>query len=445
MRRSVVPPRWLALWAGLLLWLSATAAQAASVLDHQRYSLDNGLDVVLHVDRRLPLVAVSLAYQVGAMHDGERAGLAHVVEHLMFRGTRKTPDGEFNYRLVEAGAQRTNAITHYDQTVYHTVVPADRLDLALWLESDRMAYLGDALNDETFGQEISTTIDEWENRIRSERNAESFMAMWEVLFPPGHPFHRARPAAIQRLQTEYAKDYVARYHGPANATLVLAGDLPPNIEERIEHYFGHRSGGTRPTRPSVAAAELPKEHRITRTSRLSTVPLVLVGWPTPGLYEDGDAAADVLAFTLNAGRLAALIEAQSPGVVLEVEARQFSRSGQSMFFISAYGAAGQPPEPVLLALDIALAQLRQHPLSKGDVRRARKRLGTDIVRGLQTLDQRAAQIQSYISAGKAPDWIDEDLARYSAVDEVAVEAFVRDHLRVDRRVVVLASPAGGSQ
>ncbi|MEM7156390.1 MAG: pitrilysin family protein [Myxococcota bacterium] len=445
MSRGRARGHWLALWAGLVLWLGATAAQAASVLDHERYSMDNGLDVVLHVDRRLPLVAVSLAYHVGAMHDGSRPGLAHVVEHLMFRGTRKVPDGEFNYRLVEAGAQHTNAITHYDQTVYHTVIPADRLDEVLWLESDRMAHLGAALTDETFGSEIETTIDEWENRIRSERNAESFMTMWEVLFPEGHPFQHARPDVIARLNTDDGRGFVRRHYGPANATLVLAGDLPDDVGERLERYFGPRSGGTRPSRPSLEAAAVTRDLRIARAATLSTVPLVLVGWPSPGLYDEGDAAADVLAFTLNAGRLARLIEAQSPGVVLEVEARQLSRSDQSVFFFAAYGAAHQPPEPVLEALDAALAELRQHPLNADDVRRARRRLGIDTLRGLQRLDQRAAQIQSYISAGKAPDWIDEDLARYAAVDEVAVAAFVREHLPPDRRVAVLTSPVEGGR
>lgn len=420
----------------------ATAAEAG-LLSHERYQLDNGLDVVLHVDRRLPLVAVDLTYHVGTMHDGEHPGLAHLVEHVMFRGTRHMADGELERRLFEAGARGTNAETSEDQTSYHTVVPAGQLPLALWLESDRMAHLGSAITDEHVRQEVQTTIDEWEDRVQSERDGVTAAALWDALFPEGHPYHMARPATIAWLRPSHARGFVERYVGPANATLVLAGDLPADVRAQVERYFGHRRGGTRPTTPPGIGRTLTREERISRKSELAAIPMVLVAWATPGLYEPGDAEADVLAATLEAGRLEAMVEQEAPGIFIGTYARQVSHMGQSAFVIAAQGVSSAGPLRMLEAIDAVLGRLRTQSLSPADVRRARRHYTIQTLRGLQRLEHKAGRMQLYVSAGRSPDWLDEDLARYEAVDAAAVGAFVREHLPADRRVVVLAYPAEG--
>ncbi|MCA9704923.1 MAG: insulinase family protein [Myxococcales bacterium] len=437
---------WLSLVV-LLGWLAglAPASADAGVLDHERYPLDNGLDVVLHVDRRLPLVAVNLTYHVGTMHDGEHPGLAHLVEHLMFRGTRHMDDGELFSRLFEAGGRGTNASTRHDLTTYHTVVPAAQLPLALWLESDRMAHVLPVITDQKVQQEIETTIDEWEDRVQSERDGPTAEAMWGALFPPGHPFHPVRPEAIAQLQPQHARDFVRRHVGPANATLVLAGDLPSDVRDQVQRYFGRRQGGAAPATPPGLVRTLTEEERVVTQSALAKIPMVLVAWVTPGLYAPGDAEADVLAATLEADRLASMVEAEAPEQWLSIHARQFSRLEQSVFVISAQGVASASPLRMLAAIDAVLERLRTQSLQPADVRRARRRFTIDTLRGLQRLEGRAARMQLYVGAGKDPDWLDADLARYDAVDERAVGAFVRDHLPLDRRVVVLSYPAKESR
>lgn len=423
--------------------LVAVRAAAGEILANERYALDNGLDVVLHVDRRLPLVAVDLTYHVGWMHDGEQLGLAHLVEHLMFRGTRDLPDGGPFSLLQDAEALGTNARTSHDRTSYHTVVPADQLPVALWLESHRMVHLRPAITDRTVLEEIQTTIDEWELKVVSETDGDTGLALRDALFPPGHPYHFLRPDDIRRLRPEHVHAFVERHHGPANATLVLAGDLPDDVRAQVLRYFGHRSGGERPATPVLAVAARTREQRIVQPSALSKMSVVVMAWPTPALYEPGDAEADVLATVLGAGRLEALLEARAPGVFLDVDAFQQSRVGQSVFFIAARGTSSGLPLQMQAALDAVLDELRASPLSPADVRRARRRLVTAQLRGIQRLDQRADRMQLYVAAGKPPDWLEEDLARYDAVDEIKVAAFLRTHLAPARRVLVLAHPARG--
>jgi predicted Zn-dependent peptidase len=177
--------------------LVAARASAGEILAYERHTLDNGLDVVLHVDRRLPLVAVDLSYHVGWMHDGEHRGLAHLVEHLMFRGTRDLPDGGPESLLHAADALGTNASTAHDRTSYHTVVPADQLPVALWLESHRMAHLVPALTERKVRQEQQTTLDEW---IGVVGDPTALAAVYELL--PGEGVLERRPEDLVGLEPE---------------------------------------------------------------------------------------------------------------------------------------------------------------------------------------------------------------------------------------------------
>jgi zinc protease len=400
---------------------------------------------VLHVDRRLPLVAVDLSYHVGQMHDGKHPGLAHLVEHLMFRGTRDLADGELHRRLLSAGARETNATTHLERTSYHTIVPADQLPLALWLESNRMGHLSAAIDDAKVDQERRTTIDEWQYRIESERDGTAAITIWDALFPPGHPYRHARPVSIRRLRTHHVRAFVQDRLGPANATLVLAGDLPADVRVLVERTFGRRDGGVRPQAREVRLPPQRRERRLERTSSIAATSLVLIAWPTAGLYDPGDAEADVFSDVLAAGRLDAMLDQIAPSMFAATHVSQQSHIGQSSLLISAHGVASVDTSTMLIALDMVLELLRTDPITAREIARARKRISIRSLRGLQRLDQRARKMQTYVASGKPPDWIDEDLARYAAVDESAIARFIRDELARERRVVVLAEPAEGHE
>lgn len=433
-----MPKRGLWLLVALLLWLVPTSGSASELLDHERYSLDNGLDVVLVEDQRLPLVAMDLSYHVGSAHDGAHAGLAHLTEHLMFRGTRDIDDGQLEALLQEAGG-RYNAHTHAYRTSYHCVMPTNQVSLALWLESNRMAHFLPALTNAKVREEKKTTSDEWRTKVDARAFGRSQATLWETLFPGGHPFQPAKPERIEALERQQVEAFVRRYHGPENASLVLVGDLPEDIREQVERDFGHRSGGEKAAPPKVSVSTPTKERRIVRRSELMANPVVMMAWTSPGLFERGDAEADVLARILSM-ELQQRAEEIAPGQFLDFEAHQSSELGLSVFTIAAEGVSSTAPQKMLDVMDELLVECLGE-VTKARVEESKRAWRLRVVRGLQSLEARAEKMQLYIGAGKSPDWLDEDLARYEAVSVSSIATLVEGHLDPDQRVVLLAYPA----
>ncbi|MCA9687096.1 MAG: insulinase family protein, partial [Myxococcales bacterium] len=243
--------------------LLSTPAAAESVLANERYSLKNGLDVVLHVDRDLPMVAVNLSYHVGSGHEGQRRGLAHLTEHLMFRGTLDIDDGDYRFLMQDAGA-RVNASTFYHRTSYYSVLPSNQLALALWLEANRMRRLLPVLDGKKVEEEKQTTTDEWRERISSQRYGESYGELAALMYPGDHPWALATPQQIETLDLDAVIAFVERYHGPENATLVLAGDLPENVHELVRRSFRRCKGGQRPPVPQLSVPAVTAERSYAR-------------------------------------------------------------------------------------------------------------------------------------------------------------------------------------
>lgn len=423
----------------------APAAAASEYLSHERETFDNGLDLVLHVDRKLPLVAINLSYHVGSMHDGAHTGLAHLVEHLMFRGTLQLLDGGLPSTYQDAGAT-FNATTTPERTSYHALLPAANLPTALWLEANRMSYMLPALTSTKVREEMATTMTEWRSKTEGSPGGRSRVALWDALFPLGHPLYDERPETIQTLSQQDVEAFVNAYYGPANATLVLAGDLPDDVRSWVHYYFDQRSGGAAPTVPTVtrpASAQISEqtgEQRIVRRSELATYPLVAMAWLTPPVFAPGDAEADIFATMLNK-KLLDTVEASHPGLIRGVSARQFSLPLESAFMITVEGPPESGPQQMLEAVEAAVDSLRQTALDATEVERASKRLALGSLRSLQGLNARAERMQLYIGAGKPPDWLDEDLARYESLTPAAVTSFVDTYLVDERRTIVLAYPA----
>lgn len=397
------------------------------------YRLDNGLEVVLLVDRRLPLVAVDLSYHVGSMHDGPRRGLAHLAEHLMFRGTTDIPDGQFRARLADAGAVGVNARTRAVDTSYHMLVSPEQLPVVMWLESDRMANLAGAVDAVVVGEERQTTIDEWEQRIESEQFGAIELAANDAMFPEGHPHHRARPAAIARLSLADVRAFSTRYYGPANATLVLVGDLPEDVHAQIQRYFGFREGGEHPPPPNFEIEALTTGNCDVRHPSAGTASVVWMAWPSPGRFEAGDAEADILADILQTERIG-MLDASFQDSPPALAAMQRSQVEQSIFILAARFDTA-PMQQVIETLDRTMQDLRTNPPKPEEIERARLRLHTRGVMREATFEGRAALVQSYLAHGKPPDWLDQDLARYDSVDASSLAFFQARTLTKARRTL----------
>lgn len=257
------------------------------------FTLDNGLRVILHEDHKAPIVAVSVWYHVGSKNEQPgQTGFAHLFEHLMFNGTENYDD-EYFKPLQEVGATSMNGTTDFDRTNYFQTVPTTALDLALWLESDRMGHLLGAVDQAKLDEQRGVV----QNEKRQSENrpyGSAIQHIVENVFPPGHPYSWMPIGSMEDLNAaslEDVREWFQTYYGPNNATLVLAGDIDPaSAREKVQRYFGDIPPGPPLTRRQTWIPSYQHERRMVLEDRVPQA-RIYKAWPIP---EWGAAASDWL-------------------------------------------------------------------------------------------------------------------------------------------------------
>ncbi len=261
-----------------------------------RRTLPCGLDVVIHVDREVPQTAVSVWYRVGSSDERpDRTGFAHLFEHL-FKSPPERLGGHHYEVLKRAGATDANASTSADRTAYHEVVPTHQLALALWLESDRMGYFADAFRVERLVTQQSVVRAERRQRYENVPYGADRFAVALALYPESHPLRHLTIGRHDDIQAATFDDVVAFYrtwYVPANATLVIAGDVPDDIDAIVDRYFGSFPRSTRPVR-AAAASPRPAATRVRVEDRFAALGRIHRAWLGPAAYGDDEVELDVL-------------------------------------------------------------------------------------------------------------------------------------------------------
>src|SRR5919204_3634668 len=284
---------------------STSASQPLPQIKYEKYKLKNGLDVILSQDHRLPMVAVNLWYHVGPANERPgRTGFAHLFEHMMFQGSEHVGE-KAHFRYLEgAGATDINGTTDFDRTNYFETVPSNQLELALWLESDRMGWLPDMLT----ARNLANQRDVVRNERRQGESAPYDIVeegLFHQLFPKNHPYYGVvigSHADIEAAELLEVREFFKQYYSPGNASLAIAGDFDPKtIKALVEKYFGAIPAG--PPVPPISATTPPiaSERRATITDRVE-LPRVYVAWLTSPIFKPGDADAGVLARILGGGK-----------------------------------------------------------------------------------------------------------------------------------------------
>ncbi len=417
-------------------------------LAYERYRLDNGLEVILHEDHALPLVAVSVWYHAGPLHEAPgRSGFAHLFEHLMFQGSAHVSDDQ-HFRLLEAaGASMVNGSTDFDRTNYIETLPANQLALALWLESDRMGFLTDALTQVKLDNQRDVVMNERRQSVENTPYGRSDEKVMQLLYPPEHPYYGnviGSMADLQAATLDDVRNFFAANYAPANATLVLAGDFAfTQARALIAHYFGTLPARTPPTPRPLSTAPLTEERRETVVEPVS-LPRITLAWHSPAAFQPGDAEADLLAYVLGHGRASRLHKrlVYELEVAQHVGAQQQSQTLGSVFRIEVLGRPGVDVTRLERETQTVLAELQSTPPTDVELSRARNQLLTQMLTAVQHLgdfDGRAEMLNRYNQYLAEPDWLSQDLARYQAVTPDALTDFARTTL-TPRRVVVITEP-----
>ncbi len=429
----------------------AGAAAPADIPDlpFEKFTLPNGLEVILSEDHRLPMVAVNLWYHVGpANEEPGRTGFAHLFEHMMFQGSKHVP-GDSHFRLLEeAGASDINGTTDFDRTNYFETLPSDQLELALWLESDRMGYLLDVLDEANLANQQDVVRNERRQSVENRPYGLVEEALFHQLFPKGHPYYAAvigSHADIQAARLEDVKTFFKTYYAPNNASLAVVGDFGPAVARRlVEKYFGSLRRGPAVPKVAVKTPPITAERRAVIPDRVE-LPKVYFGWLTPPIFAPGDAEADLAAEILGGGKSSRLYKklVYERQIAQDVSAQQYSLALGSVFTIEATAKPGHTAEELERAIDVELEGFRRGGPTAAELERARTTIETRIISGLERLGGFggvADRLNLYNHYLGTPGYLRRDLQRYRDATPQAVRDFAARQLVKQARVVIYGVP-----
>ncbi len=438
------------LWM-LMTIASLTAAQAEPIhVPYTSFYLPNGLHVILHEEHTVPMVSVNIWYHVGSSREKPgRTGFAHLFEHIMFEGSAHVPEGKFDEWLEAAGA-KNNGSTSTDRTNYWMDLPSNALDLALFLESDRMGYLLQSLTPESVEGQRQVVMNERRQNYENEPYGLASILIAENLYPPDHPYHWPTIGSKEDLQAATFDDVVEffqSYYGPQNAGLAIAGDIDlEQTRQAVEKWFGEIPAG--PAVPPLAppAVYLTAEKRLVMQDKVQ-LPRLYMTWSTPAAFHPGDAECDILANLLAGSKNSRLYKrlVYEQQLAQDVAAYQFSSRLASEFLIVATARQGHSLTELEKIIQEEVDRIRTQEADSREVQRTVNQVEAQFLENLENVggfSGKADLLNRYFYLTGIPDYFNEDLQRYRSIDTSDVRAVANRYLRDDGRVVLSVVPLG---
>ncbi len=427
------------------------SAPKAINVPYNMFTLKNGLTVILHEDHSVPVASVNVWYKVGSADEKPgRTGFAHLFEHLMFEGSGHVKEGDFD-NFLEAAGGSNNASTSNDVTDYYIDVPSNAIDLALFLESDRLAYLLDVVTPAMVDGQRDVVKNE---RRQSYENAPYGMAevrIPEILYPKNHPYHWPVVGYMEDLtaaSAEDVKDFFRRFYTPSNAVVAIAGDFnSAELRKRIEYWFADVKPGPSAPPIEVPPVEITKVIKESMTDQVQ-LPRLYLTWLTPREMSPGDAELDVVANVLAGGKTSRLYKrlVYDMQVAQNVSAAQDSNQLGSQFRITVTPKpSADAPELALdklkTIIDEELQKLKDTPPTDREMQRVMNGLESTFYSQMERVNGQARQLNSYFAKTGNPDYFNEDLARYRALSANDISAAARRWLPADKRLEFSVLPA----
>lgn len=426
------------------LWLAAPATPNLPV---EKFVLDNGLEVLVHEDHRLPIVAVNVTYHVGALNEpADRTGFAHFFEHLMFQGSKHVGDEQHMKLLSDAGGSAVNGFTTNDYTVYLETVPTHELELALWLESDRMGFLLDTLSSEKLETQREVVKNERRQRFDNAPYGMMRDAMNKSLFPATHPYFGSVIGSMAHLDAaslDDVKRFFATYYAPSNATLCLAGDVTTAQAKTLANkWFGSFAKKPKPAAASVQAPTKPALQRMVLAEQKGKLGKVQWLWLSPAVNQPGEAELDFVASLLGDGESSRLYRSLvlEQKVASAVSLGNQSQAAGSMFILSATAAPGKTTVELEAALEKAFTEALATPFTDEELNRTKARYETQTLHALTNVGDRARTLQVYNHYEGNPNGLQKDLERHQKLTPAALQTAAKQYLTADRRATVVAIP-----
>ena len=439
--------RW-SLAAGLLLAASAAAgAQDVPRIAFEKYTLPNGLEVILHEDRSVPLVVVHTYYKVGSADEKPgRTGFAHLFEHIMFMGSENVAVGAFDQMLEAAGATN-NGSTNTDRTDYYEQMPSNALPLALWLDADRMGYLLPTMDQAKLDVQRDVVKNERRQRVDNVPYGRAFETIGKALYPPSHPYSWSVIGSMEDLSAatlEDVKEFFRTYYAPNNATMVISGSFDADSAKAwVSRYFGDiPRGPAMPARPAPAPVTLAADTFLVLEDRVQ-LPRLYEAWHSVPLFSPDDAALDVLAYVLAGDKNARLYKRLVYDMQVAQDVSAFQNSGKlaGSFWVIITPKPEQAPARMAELLQEEIDAVIARGVTAEEMARAKNSIRANFLDRLASVLGKADQLNLYNYFAGTPDYVRQDAARYEAVTAADVQRVANTYLRRNR-VVLTVVPEG---
>ncbi len=397
-------------------------------INYEKFTLDNGLEVVLYPDKSLPLAAVNLWYKVGSANEQKgKTGFAHLFEHMMFQGSQNVAK-EMHFKYIQEAGGTLNASTSIDRTNYFEILPSNYLELSLWLEADRMGFLLPAMTEEKLQNQKDVVMNERRERCDNQPYGLAWEKIFSNLFPNDHPYHWPTIGwmeDIEKYELNDISNFFKTYYAPNNASLVIGGDFDlSKVKILVEKYFGNIPGNIKLTNLESPELIFDTVKKITHKDNVQ-LPRLYLTWPSDKLFGESDAVLDILSDILSGSKNSRLQKSliYDDHIAQDVSSFQFSARINGLFVIVATAKPGIELHTIREEIFSQIKILIEKGIQKNELQRAKNGIRSSFIYSLQNLGTMVDQINNYSCDLGEPNSFVFDLERYNKVSaEQVLEA-----------------------
>jgi zinc protease len=424
----------------------STAGLAQPVVQFERYTLDNGLTVILHEDHSAPVAVAVVVYHVGSKNEKPgRTGFAHLFEHMMFQGSQHVGDDQ-HFKLLQEVGGNVNGSTNTDRTNYFEVVPSNSLELALYLESDRMGFLLPAMTQEKLDNQRDVVKNERRQNVDNQPYGTSFEKIAKALYPEGHPYSWPVIGYMEDLSAaslQDVMDFFRIYYAPNNATLAIAGDFRPSqVKEWVEKYFGTLPRGSAITRPEASPVVLTEDERMVFEDRVQ-LPRLYLTWPSAAMNTREDAVLDVLTDILASGKTSRMYKSMvyDGQTAQSVNAYQYGQEIAGQLGVEVTAKPGKTLTEMETAVNAELEKLLKEGVTEKEIQTSLNNKESDIINSRSTVLGKANGLATYHALTGDPQNYNRELERFKGITPREVLEVARKFL-TGNKVVLSIVPQG---
>lgn len=419
----------------------------------EKHILPNGLNLIIHEDHSIPIVSVNLWYHVGSGREKQgKSGFAHLFEHMLFQGSKNVEKGD-HFKLIQDAGGTLNGSTNTDRTNYWEILPSNFLELALYLESDRMGFLLDAMTQEKLDNQRDVVKNERRQNYENQPYGLASKIINENLYPPEHPYHWLTIGTQEDLSNATLEDvmeFFKKYYVPNNASLCIGGDInPKEVKKLVEKYFGEIPRGNEIEKMKPWIPVLNENKYLTMEDNVK-LPRIYINWLTVQHFTDDEAALDLLATILSRGKNSRLYKSlvYEKKIAQDVSAYNNSAEVSGSFGIVSTAKQGASLKEIEEVINNELEKVKLEGVSEKELELAKNETEANFIYRLQSLGGfggRTDQLNRYNIFVGDPGYFNKDLERYKKVSVEDIKRVANVYLKQNGKVVLSAVPRGKTE